>query len=111
MRVWYTRLLFWADGFTLCQGLILLHPRVRNDAALLEHEKAHVAQMRRDGTLCFWWRYLTSAKARLDYEAQAYSVQLRYAPGSLQTFAAYLSNNYALGISQDQARAAIESKT
>lgn len=32
MRVVYTRLLFWADGFALCPGLVFIHPNFRHDA-------------------------------------------------------------------------------
>ncbi|MCW5650547.1 MAG: DUF4157 domain-containing protein [Ramlibacter sp.] len=110
-KIIYTRLLFWSDAFTVCAGLVLIHPAHRDDEALLQHELAHVAQMLTDGLLTWWWRYLTSARHRLLYEVLAYRRQLELAPGSLQTFAGYLVNNYGLRISLEQALAWLSDPT
>jgi hypothetical protein len=75
----FTRLLFWADGFTPFPWLIVLHPRMRHAsglASLLAHERKHQEQMRRDGWLRFVWRYLFVQKWRLSYEVEAYRVSI-----------------------------------
>ncbi len=91
---------------TLAPGLILIHPRCRGDAGLLAHEQVHVRQMRRDGLLRFWWRYMTSRAHRLAYEVEAYRVSLAYG-SSLASVARTLATGYWLGINEQQARAAL----
>lgn len=108
MRVWYTRLLFWADGFTVGPDLILINPKFKDDPALLAHEMTHAEQMRRLGWLRFWWRYATSPDFRQAVEVEAYRVQLRLQPGSLDVFAGYLADKYRLSLTLDQARALLQ---
>jgi hypothetical protein len=91
-------MLFFAAGLTVCQRLVLVHPAARHDAGLLAHEMVHVEQMRRDGTLRFLWRYLTSRRHRLGYEVEAYWVSVRHAPHGLERFARALAHGYWLGI-------------
>lgn len=107
----YTRLLFWADGFTLCPGLIAIHPRARADKALLAHEQVHVEQMRQEGLIAWWWAYLTSPAFRQAAEVEAYRAQLALSPYSLDTFAGYLANNYFLGITEAHARELLSAPT
>lgn len=51
-------------ALTLTPWLILMRRESVGDTPLLDHEQTHQAQMRRDGTITFWWRYLTERQAR-----------------------------------------------
>lgn len=108
MRVWYTRLLFWADGFTVAPSLILIHPKFKDDPALLVHEMTHAEQMRRLGWLRFWWCYAISPAFRQEVEVAAYRAQLMLRPNSLEAFAAFLARDYDLTLTVDQARALLQ---
>lgn len=103
MKVVYTRLLFWADGFALCPGLVFIHPNFRHDAGLLVHEKRHAEQMREAGTLAWWWKYLTCKTCRQNAEVDAYKAQLEVSPDQINTFAEHLSEKYFLDITQEDA--------
>ena len=109
MRVVYTRLLFWADGFALCPGLVFIHPNFRHDAGLLVHEKRHAEQMREAGTLAWWWKYLTCKDCRLNAEVDAYRAQLAMNPEQIGTFARHLCERYYLEISFEAALAFLQS--
>lgn len=91
-------------GYTFA-FIILLRPSVKGDIALLEHEKVHVNQ---------FWRtlglngifYLFSKKKRMEYELEAYLKQLEFEKNkdlAKQTFAKYLSNNYNLNLTYEDA--------
>lgn len=103
MRIVRTSLLFWADGMTVAPGLVLLHPHVRDGSGLLAHEAVHCRQMREVGVLRFWWWYLTSPDFRLEAEAEAYRVSLRYEPGGIRHFARAMAHGYLLGITPKRA--------
>lgn len=60
--------------------LLILSYDQRNNAALIAHEQCHQAQQRRDGTLTFWKRYITSCDWRYRYELEAYRVWLDVQP-------------------------------
>ena len=66
----------WLYG-PLC--FILINPKYREDLGLLHHELTHVEQHHRS-----WWfhtyNYATCTKYRLESEAEAFAVQLTYAP-------------------------------
>lgn len=77
----FTRLLFWADGFTPFPWLILIHPRNRSHWSLdglIAHERKHQEQMDRDGWFRFVFRYLLSKRWRLAYEVEAYKVSIEH---------------------------------
>lgn len=99
----------WADAFTLAPSITLMRPRWRGDEPLLAHERTHAEQMRRDGWLVFWWRYLTSAAARQAYEVEAYRAQLAAVPepareARREQFAGFLARDYRLRLGLEQAR-------
>lgn len=102
-KLLYTRLLLWADGMTVAPGLVLIHPRARGNAGLLAHEQVHCEQMRRTGTLKFWWLYVSSRRFRLACEVEAYRASLRHHQGALRYFAAHLAGGYFLGITAEEA--------
>lgn len=106
----YSRLLVWACGMTLAPRLIVIHPRYRGNAGLLAHERVHVAQMRRDGLLRFWWRYAFSRRHRLAYEVEAYRVSMAHGC-TLASAARTLATGYWLGIDEAQARQALVDPT
>jgi len=103
----HTRLLFWANGFTVSPSLILINWTGPGLDALIAHEQCHQEQMRRDGLLTFWWRYLTSRAHRLDYEACAYNVQISMGY-PVEWAAEKLVAKYFLNITLAQATAALE---
>lgn len=96
----------WAPmgGITLFQRVFL-----QKDAGerLLAHEAVHVKQQKRDGNWRFLWRYVTSAKWRVQYEAEAYATNL-VAGEDLDDLARMLSGPlYLYPCSFDTAREAI----
>lgn len=93
----YTRLLFFAAGFTVNRSLIFIHPKYKDDKPLLAHEQTLQAQMARVGTLPFWWRYLTDKAFRQAAEVEAYQVQIAHG-AKRHDCARYLAESYWLGI-------------
>jgi hypothetical protein len=84
---------------------IFIRPSSINDIGLLEHEKVHTKQFWRTFGL-FGFAYLLSKRKRLQYEVEAFKEQLKYAahPGAAKLlFADYLSKNYKLDISVQDA--------
>lgn len=98
----FTRLLFFAAGFTVSQRLILIHPKYRDDKPLLAHERTHQQQMARVGTLRFWWRYLTSKAFRQASEVEAYQVQISHG-AKRSNCAMHLATRYRLRLDYGQA--------
>jgi hypothetical protein len=89
------------DAFTYF-FITLIRPKCKDDKALAAHEQVHVQQ--------FWHApfihgllYRFSKAYRQAAEVEAYKVQLKMQPQNLDIFAGYLSNNYDLGITKEQA--------
>jgi hypothetical protein len=80
---------------------MILSSAHRHNAALIAHESCHQSQQRRDGTLTFWYRYLTNKSWRLSYEVEAYEAWLAVAPDDLYKVARVLSTKYGLDLSFD----------
>ncbi len=57
--------------------IIFIKPELVDRQDIIEHEKVHVAQFKRQ-PFTFWLRYLFSAKWRLRYECDAFATQIRY---------------------------------
>lgn len=104
-------LLFYTDlmpdrfsGYTL-GFVIFLRPSVRGNIEMLEHEKVHVSQFWRSlGT--FGILYQFSKTFRLKYELEAYKKQLEFCENkeaAKKIFAVYLSKNYNLDITYEDA--------
>ena len=95
-------------AFTL--GLVIfIRPAYSLDKGLCEHEKVHVHQFKTD--LLYSLRYTLSKKWRLKYEAEAYAEQMRWAfdkDKARVLFAGYLVDKYKLGITTEQALAALD---
>ena len=99
-----TRLLFWADAFTVNTKLILVRPEHKDNRALLAHERQHQLQMQQLGVYYFTWKYLTDRQFRQAMEVEAYKISI--ACGENKAFCArYLSERYWLGINFDEAMA------
>ena len=66
------------DGIALF-FVILIRPGLsaRQRETLLQHERVHIRQQRDGWWLGFAWRYLTSRRWQLIYEAEAYAVDYR----------------------------------
>jgi len=96
-RYWFSA------GFTPLPNLMIIRKDSQHSVPLHKHEETHQEQMRRDGVIKFWFRYLFSKKHRLNYEVEAYRAQIA-AGASLDSCAAYLAGMYYLGIDFEQAR-------
>jgi hypothetical protein len=100
--IYATKLLFWADAFTVNTSLILVKPAYVNDTALIKHEEKHQEQMKKIGVFRFWWLYATSKEDRKRLEVEAYTAQM--ANGArLSTCAVHLTLDHNLGISYQEA--------
>lgn len=118
LNLWPFAIIFFTDrlvperfGAFAVWPFIFIRPKYRNDRGLLEHELQHVRQIFRYGVLPFPFLYLLNAEFKLRMEAEAYRVQLIYAPADANLdalrdlFAGFLSAKYGLGISRAEARA------
>lgn len=99
--IYPTRLLFWADAFTVNTNLILIRPEFINNKALIAHEMTHQRQMLHIGVWKFWLKYLTSKDFRLAVEVEAYKVQIK-AGASIERAAENLTK-YWLDITNTEA--------
>ena len=90
-------------GFTPLPWLMFIRESSSESLPLHKHEETHQQQMRDDGILLFWFRYLFLKQWRLQYEVEAYKVQIA-AGAPLEGCADYLSRMYYLSITIDQAR-------
>lgn len=104
-KIIYTRLLFFADGFTPLPSLIFMKPSWRGHEGLLQHELVHTRQMAKEGVITFWLKYLLSRRSRMAYEVEAYKTSLKYSPWNVDVYANMLASSYFLGISHEQAKA------
>lgn len=93
----HTRLLWFSAGLTVSQRLIVIHHKYRDDKPLLAHERTHQQQMKRVGTLTFWWRYLTDKAFRQQAEVEAYQVQISHG-ASRAACARHLATGYWLNL-------------
>ncbi len=98
-------LLFGYWGSAPAPWLLILSSTHSDNAALIAHEQCHQAQQRRDGTLRFWWRYLTSKPLRLAYEAEAYRVWIDVAPEDRAKVTHWLAKRYGFNITHAEAAA------
>ena len=73
------------------------------DTPLLLHEQCHQEQMRRDGWLKFWSMYLLNPEKSLEYELEAYAVQIRNG-AVLDICAKNIAVMYCLNISKEEAK-------
>jgi hypothetical protein len=82
---------------------IVMRKASKGDIGLLEHEKVHVKQ---------FWKFLLlhpilyyfSKKYRCNAEVEAFKKQLEYSPNSKDLYAYYLSTNYGLDITVEEAK-------
>lgn len=75
--LWFLRTFGFVAWTSLC-GVIYVLPGREHDAALLRHERTHLAQMRRDGKALFALRYGWWC-VRYGYRANPYEVEARAA--------------------------------
>lgn len=96
---------FVPDGSAGCARgpAIFIRPQYKGDVGLLEHEKVHRWQwLRTLGIHSFL--YLFFSEYRLAAEVEAYKEQARHYPDDrLPLFAVFISRNYRLAISPDDA--------
>jgi hypothetical protein len=90
-------------GFTPLPWLMFIRADAKGNKALLAHELTHQRQMREDGILLFWIRYLFIKKWRKAYEVEAYKVQIKNG-ASLSGCAQLLSSMYYLNITYEEAK-------
>jgi len=89
-------------GITVAPWLILIPKWARGNAAYLAHEQTHATQQRVDGTLAFWWRYLTDKAFRQASEVEAYKVQIRHG-AKHSSCARHLATGYWLNLDYNTA--------
>jgi len=88
--------------------VVFIRPRAKDNEAMLQHELTHVKQFWHNPLYGLW--YLFSKESRLKYELAAYRTQLTYSPCKesrdqyVDSFARYLSTNYNLDITIDDAK-------
>lgn len=99
----YTKWLWFGAGFTVSPRLILIQAKYKDDTPLLRHEQVHQAQMRRVGTVTFWWRYLSNKAFRQAAEVEAYQTQIACG-AAIDGCARHLVSMYWLGIDFETAR-------
>lgn len=85
---------------------IFIRPIKRENVGLLEHEKIHAKQFWKNPLMGIF--YYFSKKSRFEYEAEAYREQLKYSPGNEEVYAQFLVDKYNLGITKEQALAALK---
>ena len=90
-------------GLTLLPNLMFIRKDCRDNVPLIEHEKTHQNQMRRDGVLKFWFCYLFLPKYRQAYEVEAYRVSIVHG-ASIDACAVHLAEMYFLGLTFEQAK-------
>lgn len=95
-------LMFGWGGAAWGQTCIVVDRADWSKAALIAHEKCHQQQMARDGTLRFYWRYLTSTESRQEYEVEAYRVWVQVEPNDLYRCARALITSYGLSITYQE---------
>ena len=98
-----SQLMFGWSGAAWGQSCIVIDRSTWSKAALIAHERCHQAQMARDGTLRFYWRYLTSKEARQQYEIEAYRAWVQVKPDDLYRCARALIGSYGLDITYQEA--------
>lgn len=96
-------LMFGWGGAAWGQTCIVVDRSDWSKAALIAHERCHQAQMARDGTLRFYWCYLTSKQARQQYEIEAYRVWVKVKPDDLYRCARALMQDYGLDVTYQEA--------
>lgn len=82
-----------------------VYMRDSSDITLYAHERVHAVQQNKN-PIMFYFRYVFSKKWRLKYEAEAYAESVN-AGHDFVLASLYLSKNYYLGISYEEAYSAI----
>jgi len=82
---------------------MILSSEHKNNTPLIEHEKVHQMQQRRDGLLTFWWRYFTNREWKLAYEVEAYKRWIEVKPEDENLCARWLAFSYGFDITVDEA--------
>ena len=105
MNVFYTNFGVpkWAAG--CARGpLIFIRPQYKGDAGLVAHEQVHVRQAFIGLFIVHAWLYLLSDRYKLWCEVAAYKEQAKhYADDRLPQFAGFISHNYGLSITHQEA--------
>lgn len=94
--------LFNASGLTIAPFVFIV-PEHIYDAPLIAHEMIHYQEQKRWFVLPWWIAYLLSRTFRKDAEVRAYKTQIHLGGCSIEQAARWLSTNYFLGITQQEA--------
>ena len=92
------------EGFAGCARgpFIFIRPEFKDDKGLLAHERTHVKQWVRTLGL-HSLLYVLSSKYKLNCEIEAYKKQLEFSPNNKDLFAYFISVNYGLDITKEEA--------
>jgi hypothetical protein len=96
--------LFNAGAITIAP-FIFIAPEQADDAALVAHENVHYKEQLKWLMIPWWIAYLVSRTFRKNAEVRAYKVQIALGGCTVQQAAHWMSTNYMLGISQQEAEA------
>jgi len=99
--------LFNAAGITIAPFIFIV-PNQADDKALVAHETVHYKEQLKWLVIPWWITYLVSRTFRKNAEIRAYKVQIALGGCTVQQAARWLSTNYMLGISQQEAEALLK---
>jgi hypothetical protein len=97
-------LLFGWGGAAWSPNIIVISKDYLNKTALIAHEKHHQKQQLRDGTLTFWFKYLTSKEYRFNMELEAYKVWVQVSPKDTENVINWMINSYGFNVTRDELR-------
>lgn len=114
---WFPFFWFGAEAVTIYPWIFLSKKLLNQHLAdLIEHEKVHLKQQKKDG-IKFFFKYIFSKKARYEYELEAYAHQILFlaTPGSkpylIEQVARLLSSSmYFRMVTFSQAKKDLEKK-
>jgi hypothetical protein len=100
---------FIPDNLAGCMRVFLLpvvfiRPKYKDDIGLYQHELTHVKQaFRFIFPPLYGLLYMLSKAFRLRCEVEAYKVQAEYNPEHIELYAEFISKNYSLDVSVEEA--------
>lgn len=95
-------LLFGWGGAAWSPDVIVISESAYNKEALIAHERHHQKQQKTDGTLVFWFKYLTSKAYRFNVELDAYRVWVNVTPSDMDYVIKIMLTGYGFKSNRDE---------
>jgi hypothetical protein len=95
-------LMFGWGGAAWSPNMIVIKKDAYNKPALIAHERHHQKQQLKEGTLKFFFKYLTSKDYRFRMELEAYKVWYQMSPNDLERLVFIMTNSYGFNVSKDE---------